>query len=141
MDKLPDIRQEFLQLQQDVFKFTKEVHRLRPTFRLLLNRNPLKELEKQNYKHLEDFVRIESRLMEIDLGTGGDFNSTVRSAAVVQMHAGVRDSVRDSVSNASAMLGSLRNGLDFKASLFLTIIAVGLAVFAIVVEVWSELRA
>jgi hypothetical protein len=60
-----------------------------------------------------------------------DINTALRNSAQFNFYTAVRDSVRGLLTDASAAAGSLRNRLDFLGFLWLSVVALIVAVIAL----------
>lgn len=79
---------------------------------------------------LQKFVRLDAQLIQ-QANAPSDINTALRSSAQFSIYTAVRDSVRGLLTDTGAAAGSLRNQLDFLGSLWLSLVALIVAVIAL----------
>ena len=132
---LQEVRAQLWSLQREVGTLATEALRLRPSWKLvLLSRKELLGLEERLDKHFQDFMNLDADL-SAHAQPPGDMNAAIRSGMQFQLHFGARDSVRGVLMDTSAILNGLRNQLDFRASLALSILAIAVSLIGLVAGV------
>ena len=127
---LSEIRSELTALHTEASLLLSDAHRTRASIRLVLARRPLVALEERLDGLLQTFVRLDAELIQ-HAHTPSDINTALRSSAHFAMYTAVRDSVRGLLTDAGAATAALRNQLDFLGSLWLSVIALVVAVIAL----------
>lgn len=129
---LSDIRGEFAKLHVDVGQLMGEVLRARPGAALVVRRKALHNLESRLDEHLRRFVALDAELVR-HANPPADINSALRASAQFGLHVAVRDSVRGLIADTYGALASLRNQLDFRGSLTISMLALLVALIALFV--------
>jgi hypothetical protein len=128
---LSEVRAELWSLQREVGTLATEALRLRPTWKLvLLSRKELLRLEERLDTHFQHFLNLDADL-SAHAQPPGDMNLAIRNGMQFQMHFGARDSVRGVLTDTSGILSGLRNQLDFRASLALSVLAILLSLIGL----------
>lgn len=130
---LEEIRAEFTSLHDQAGQLMAAAHRLRPTLKLLMARQPLTSLEARLDECFAHFMRLDADLIQ-HANAPSDINTAMRNSAQFSFHTAVRDSVRGLLTDAAGAIAGVRTRLDFLGSLLLSILALLVAVVAIVVD-------
>ena len=129
---LPEVRGQFLSLQREAGTLATHALRLRPTWKQVFSRKELHQLEERLNQLFVTFMNVDADLTA-HASMPNDLNSAMRVGIEFQLHCGVRDSVRGVLTDTSAILNGFRNQLDFRSSLTISLLAVGLSVVGLAV--------
>jgi len=120
----------FSKLHLEASQLMRETLHTKPTIGLALQRDALRDLEDRLDAHLSTFVMLDEEFIR-HATPPSDINSALRSAAHFQLHSVRRDSVRGLLTDTFGALGSLRNQLDFRRSMFVAVLALVAAIVAL----------
>ena len=120
----------FLKLHADASQLMREALHTKPTLSLALRRAALRDLEDRLDEHVSTFVMLDEEFIR-HTSPPSDINTALRASAQFSLHSVRRDSVRGLLTDTSGALGSLRNQLDFRRSMWVAVLALGAAVIAL----------
>lgn len=127
---LGEIRSGFSKLHGEASQLMREVLHTRPTMGLALRRGAVGDLEDRLDSHLSTFVMLDEEFIR-HTTPASDINTAIRASAQFTLHAALRDSVRGLLVDTSGALGSLRNQLDFRRSILISLLALVVAIAAL----------
>jgi hypothetical protein len=128
---LPEVRDQFLTLHREVGTLATDALHLHPTWRQVFSRKKLRELEERLDKHFTTFMSLDADLTA-HARPPNDVNSAMFYLVHFQLHFGVRDAVRGVLTDTGSVLTGLRNQLDFRSSLALSVLAILISVIGVV---------
>jgi hypothetical protein len=127
---LEEVRSELTKLHADAADLLSTTLLTRTSERLVLFRGPLEDVEHRLDTLVRRFVVLDAELIR-HASAPSDYNTAVRNAAQFSFYTSVRDSVRGLLTDVSQSSGYLRSRLDFLGSLWLSLVALILAVVAL----------
>ena len=127
---LPDIVSGFTALHAEASQLMREALHTKPTILLALQRAALKDLEARLDGHVSTFVMLDEEFIR-HASPPSTINSAIFASAKFSLHSVRRDSVRGLLAETSGALGSLRNQLDFRRSMFVAVLALVASVVAL----------
>lgn len=127
---LGEILAGFSRLHAEASQLMREALHTKPTLEFALRRGALSDLEDRLDQHVSTFVMLDEEFVR-HTSPPSDINTALRASAQFSLHAVRRDSVRGLLTDTSGALGSLRNQLDFRRSMFVAVLALVVAVIAL----------
>ena len=135
---LDEIRSEFAVLHGEASGLMRDVLHTRVSIGFVFKRRPLGEFENRLDDQLKRFASLDGEFIS-HASPPGNINAALRASAHFTLHSAVRDSVRGLLTATSDAIGALRNQLDFKASLLVSVLAFVVGIISLVVATLSFL--
>jgi hypothetical protein len=132
---ITEVRDQLWLLQREVGRLATDALHLRPTWKLVFSsRKELHQLEERLDHHFTVFMNLDADLSAL-AQPPSDVNTAIRNGMQFQMHFGARDSVRGVLTDTSQILNGVRNQLDFRSSLALSLLAIAISLIGMVIGV------
>jgi hypothetical protein len=133
-----EVIEDLVELRFEIGTLAARIVHFRPGFRDLLSRRRLAALEASHEEMMKRFVTLDGDLTTV-ARAWLDPNTPVLRSINMQLHFGIRDSVRELLTDTSSMLGGIRNQLDFRGSLLVALVALVISLISAGVDLYTAL--
>ena len=133
---LPTIRAKLVEIHRDLGALGTDLLNAPSPWLLVLRRGAMTALERRFDELALAFMNVDSDLViHAQSRVSGDLNSLLASASLMQLHFGMRDSVRGILADVGGRIAALRNDIAFRESLIAACFAIALAAVSAFVDV------